>query len=222
LFILASRSSDPTSILFEAPSSTSVSVDSNASQYFGFYWTEGNRGLGWSPESIPPLKGGSSFSIPSPPAIWDSKNSSFFTPGITDAERLQGFQAGWSAIDPTDPSNERARWRLVGNAVSVPVVQWIGNRIVAAENLGASAWKWDHAGASRRRNAGVGGPAELPSYGLLGEGPRDHITSSLQSFPLLDHRSLSQRAGRGFLSRIKKSPLKVLPQFVADLETYVS
>src|SRR5262249_29417819 len=36
----------------------------------GFYWTEGNRGIGWAPNAIPTLKGGSALGIPSPPAIW--------------------------------------------------------------------------------------------------------------------------------------------------------
>jgi hypothetical protein len=32
--------------------------------------TEGNTGLGWAIDAVPPLKGGSALHIPSPPAIW--------------------------------------------------------------------------------------------------------------------------------------------------------
>jgi DNA (cytosine-5)-methyltransferase 1 len=45
----------------------------------------------------------------------------------TEAERLQGFPDGWTAIDGMSDS---ARYRMLGNAVAVPVVEWIGRRIV--------------------------------------------------------------------------------------------
>ena len=35
----------------------------------GFYWTEGNKGIGWADNAIPTLKGGSGLGIPSQPAI---------------------------------------------------------------------------------------------------------------------------------------------------------
>jgi DNA (cytosine-5)-methyltransferase 1 len=47
----------------------------------------------------------------------------------TECERLQGFPDGW-----TDGQSDSARYRQLGNAVAVPVVEWIGRRIVAAEN----------------------------------------------------------------------------------------
>ena len=37
----------------------------------GFYWTEGNGVIGWTPDPQPvPLEVRYSLSIPSPPAIW--------------------------------------------------------------------------------------------------------------------------------------------------------
>src|SRR3546814_14825996 len=71
--------------------------------------------------SVPPLKGGSGLHIPSPPAVWNVESGAIRTPGIEDAERLQGFPAGWpmAARDSQRPAS--GRWRLVGNAVSVPV-----------------------------------------------------------------------------------------------------
>jgi len=47
----------------------------------------------------------------------------------TECERLQGFPDGW-----TEGQSDSARYRQLGNAVAVPVVEWIGRRIVAAEN----------------------------------------------------------------------------------------
>lgn len=43
----------------------------------------------------------------------------------TECERLQGFPDGW-----TEPHSDSARYRMLGNAVSVPVVYWIGKRIM--------------------------------------------------------------------------------------------
>ncbi len=62
LFILGSRKVSPESILFRGAFSALFQNGQRPEQY-GFYWTEGNRGLGWSPEAVPPLKGGSALSI---------------------------------------------------------------------------------------------------------------------------------------------------------------
>ena len=45
-----------------------------------------------------------------------------------ECERLQGFPDGW-----TDGQSDSARYRQLGNAVAVPVVEWIAKRIVKAE-----------------------------------------------------------------------------------------
>ena len=42
----------------------------------------------------------------------------------TDCERLQGFPDGW-----TDGQSDSHRYKQMGNAVAVPVVQWIIDRI---------------------------------------------------------------------------------------------
>jgi DNA (cytosine-5)-methyltransferase 1 len=43
----------------------------------------------------------------------------------TECERLQGFPDGW-----TEGESDSARYRMLGNAVAVPVVEWIARRIV--------------------------------------------------------------------------------------------
>jgi site-specific DNA-cytosine methylase len=50
-----------------------------------------------------------------------------------ECERLQGFPDGW-----TDGQSDSARYRMLGNAVAVPVVQWIADRLVKLDggNLG--------------------------------------------------------------------------------------
>lgn len=44
-----------------------------------------------------------------------------------ECERLQGFPDGW-----TDGLSDSARYRTLGNAVCVPVAEWIGRRILEA------------------------------------------------------------------------------------------
>ncbi len=101
-------------------------------RHYGFYWTEGKRAIGWAPEAVPTIKGGSGLGIPSPPAIFDSSRSYAGTPTITDGERLQGFDAGWTdVLFENNPIKVGKRWHLIGNAVSVPVSDWIGRSLAS-------------------------------------------------------------------------------------------
>src|SRR5690606_11446264 len=67
--ILASLSNDPRQPLLGADAGPPPKPNL-PSHACGFYWTEGNTGLGWAVDATPPLKGGSGLHIPSPPAIW--------------------------------------------------------------------------------------------------------------------------------------------------------
>lgn len=51
-----------------------------------------------------------------------------FTP--LECERLQGFPDGW-----TEDFSDTTRYEMTGNAVSVPVAEWIGRRIIEIEKL---------------------------------------------------------------------------------------
>jgi len=54
-----------------------------------------------------------------------NKNSTVRRLTPTECERLQGFPDGW-----TDEQADSHRYKQMGNAVAVPVAQWIINRIV--------------------------------------------------------------------------------------------
>ena len=93
---------------------------------FGFYWTEGKRGLVWAVGAVP-TKGGTTFSAPCPPAVWmpgGGHGTAIVTPPIEAAEVFQGFHPGWTMAAP-----ERHRWKLVGNAVSTGVARWVGTQV---------------------------------------------------------------------------------------------
>lgn len=69
-----------------------------------------------------------------------------------EAERLQGFPDNWTmpkqSIDNLD-TLDSARYHACGNAVSVPVAEWLGHRLIA--NLGEWLLEWRSAqtGASK-------------------------------------------------------------------------
>jgi DNA (cytosine-5)-methyltransferase 1 len=50
-----------------------------------------------------------------------------------ECERLQGFPDGWTATSNGKPQSDSARYRQLGNAVAVPVVEWIARRIAAVD-----------------------------------------------------------------------------------------
>jgi DNA (cytosine-5)-methyltransferase 1 len=50
-----------------------------------------------------------------------------------ECERLQGFPDGWTAFSEGKPQSDSARYKQTGNAVAVPVVQWILERIALSE-----------------------------------------------------------------------------------------
>jgi DNA (cytosine-5)-methyltransferase 1 len=218
LYILAQLDGDPCRVLFRDFETVSEASLFTVQQY-GFYWTEGNTGLGWSKESIPPIKGGSGLSIPSPPAVWNVEDRSFVVPGIADAERLQGFPAGWTNISrKSNKFRQRQRWTLLGNAVNVPVVKWIAKGF--RHSFGSCVVIDDS--SSRRPNAGYGGPNEdAVHFRTLAEGSALGF-KTLTDFRLLEPLPLSARAATGFLNRVSNSSLRVQSSFIEDLKRYVS
>jgi DNA (cytosine-5)-methyltransferase 1 len=98
VLLLASRTEDPRDVLL-VDDAGERETGGYRDDAYGFYWTEGLRGLGWARDAIPPLKGGSTIGIPSAPAIWlpgERPGRKIVTPGIEQAERLQGFPPGWT------------------------------------------------------------------------------------------------------------------------------
>jgi DNA (cytosine-5)-methyltransferase 1 len=218
IFICACITRNPVEILFEGVHA--VAAPQNAASQIGFYWTEGNRGIGWTPNAIPPLKGGSSLSIPSPPAVWHRVEGTFSLPTIEDAERLQGFPAGWTQPAADVIGTDRVRWRLVGNAVSVPVARWLGARLSSASDA-STTQPIATAGTQRSHNAAFGGPGKATKYVQKAhEGPPESNRKTLRDFHLPNGKALSRRAANGFLSRYSKSQLTINKEFQEALRSY--
>lgn len=219
VILLASKTRDPRPVLL-GNDAGAPGPKWRGSHACGFYWTEGNTGLGWAVDSVPPLKGCSSLHIPSPPAIWFPRRHLIATPAIEDAERLQGFPAGWTATSHREPRASGKRWRMVGNAVSVPIARWLAERLTA-ELPSFEVGKLDDLPAS----------SGWPSAAWCVKGRRS--TSKVSEWPVriegehlaafLRHRvvPLSHKATSGFYARLTRSSLRYEEAFAADLAHHI-
>jgi DNA (cytosine-5)-methyltransferase 1 len=219
VFLVASRELDPASVLLADDNPLQRPRSALGTLAHGFYWTEGLSGLGWAVDSVPTLKNGSTIGIPSPPAIL-MPDGRLIKPGIRDGERLQGFDADWTA-PAEEVARASVRWSLVGSAVSVPVAEWLGKRL---ENPGA----YD---SSRDRAFSVGGKA--PRAARFDGKQRHAVEISvdpvgirpppLTSF-LIDRdgeQPLSIKATLGFLSRTRRAKLRFEPGFIQAVEHHL-
>lgn len=222
VLLVAAREADPRGILF-ADDSGEPSADRYRSDCFGFYWTEGLRGLGWASDAVPTLKGGSTVGIPSPPAVWwpdGPLGGRVVVPSVEEAERLQGLPAGWTAVAGEAEPRKGTRWKLVGNAVTVGVSTWLGKRI-------------RDPGEPRLEGGGPirdGGRWPSAAFGAAGKAwavdismwPAQEPYAHLDQVVDLPHaRPLSFRGTAGFLSRARRAKLRFAPGFLSDVEEHV-
>ncbi|QCI68998.1 DNA (cytosine-5-)-methyltransferase [Phreatobacter stygius] len=217
LFVATTTDVDPAAVLFSSDAAAHDPDTTLSTHAHGFYWTEGIRGLGWAPDAIPTLKNGSTVGIASPPAIM-LPSGEVVTPDIRDAERLQGFEAGWTE-PATTVGRASLRWSLVGNAVTVPVAKWLGEQLANPGSYDAhrdrdlaSDGRWPKAArfdGDRRRGVEIG------KFPVWRERP------ALVEFLRFDGKPLSERATRGFLSRTDRSTLRFLPDFLERLRRHL-
>jgi DNA (cytosine-5)-methyltransferase 1 len=216
VLFLASREHNPSSVLLRQqadvpPDPKPSEVDPIAT--YGFYWTEGSRGVGWTREGTPPIKGGSGLGIPSPPAVWVPAEDFIGTISIEDAERLQGFPRGW-----TDPMVQRlgaktgARWKAIGNAVSVPMAKWIGEQLLHPDSYKPDEMPWDRQSLPSAAYGCSGHFSAVAS----GPWPVSVKTELLLGFLDRPLAPLSARATSGFLSRAVRCTNVVYSQLFLD------
>lgn len=216
VLFVASLDDDPRTVLFadDAGEDEPTSFDGRAC---GFYWTEGVRGLGWAVDAIPTLKGGSTVGVPSPPAIW-MPDGRIVTPALRDAERLQGFRADWTK--PAElVSRTNFRWKLVGNAVSVPVAKWLGQRLSSPGSFELSDVRELKTGKSWPTNAWNVGEGRFTA--ALSEWPKRLSRKPLLDFLQYETKLLSPKATAGFLKRVEKGNLRFPTGFLQALRVHL-
>ena len=222
VILVASRTIDPRAVL-HVDDAGEPSDDYFRDDAFGFYWTEGSRGLGWARDATPALKNGSTLGLASPPAIWNPAGSDghrIVLPRIEDGERLQGFPVRWTRAASTRCSQKGTRWRLVGNAVTVGVARWLGRRLVNPVGRPASGDAHD-----------VDRPWPLAGYGDNGTvygvdlsmWPRRYEYKHLSQLVDLESAApLSTRATGGFHARATNSNLAFDPRFLHDVADHLT
>jgi DNA (cytosine-5)-methyltransferase 1 len=219
VILLASRTEDPRLALFGANSKEPAAAFTGQ-ELCGFYWTEGLRGLGWAVDAVPTLKGGSTIGIPSPPAIWDPGDGSITTPDMRDAERLQGFDADWTAPAlKARGVRQGHRWKLIGNAVSVPLAEWVGRRLkdpsgeLPSSTLLRRGVSWPRAAWGHNRKVYA---VDVSTF------PVTVPSTPLREFLRYPRLPLSHRAASGFLSRALVSGLRFESGFLDDVKRHIT
>ncbi|MBL8115359.1 MAG: DNA (cytosine-5-)-methyltransferase [Acidobacteria bacterium] len=215
VFLLASREEDPRAVLLVDDAGAPEEEPSGPVAY-GFYWTEGIRGLGWAVDAVPTLKGGSAIGIPSPPAIL-LPSGALVKPDVRDCERLQGFTSDWTK--PAESVSKRGRWQLVGNAVTVDVAAWIGEKLALPgvyddeDDVPLPKGRpWPRAAWGSREGRFAASVSAFPE-----RRPRTPLAEFLR-FP---KEPLSARATAGFLSRARTGSLRFPPGFLDKVERHL-
>ena len=144
------------------------------------------------------------------------------TPDIRDAERLQGFRKGWTA--PAEQAVRGSyRWKLVGNAVSVPVAEWIGEQLARPASVASLV-------LPGVRPLSVGSPWPKAAWNV-GDGrfatsvsawPCRRKRRDLHEFLVEEPKPLSPRATRGFLNRTDKSSLRFPLGFLDAVKAHLA
>ena len=219
VLVVASRTEDPRTVLF-AEDAGAYPVLDEGTVPCGFSWTEGRAGLGWAVNAVPTLKGGSAIGIPSPPAIWFRGEELLATPDIRDAERLQGFEADWTQVEVDEKLvRQGVRWKLVGNAVSVPVAEWLGGQLRSPGRYepGLSPEPWNR---SVWPNAAWGENGRVYPV-IVSEWPVRRPYTGLAEF--LEHptKPLSAKATAGFLKRAREGSLNFADGFLEAVERHL-
>jgi DNA (cytosine-5)-methyltransferase 1 len=218
VFIVASTSGDPRQVLLADERLDKSLPQVDLEHPVGFYWTEGRSGHGLTGDAIPPLKAGSALGIPSAPAVLLPSRRVAVLP-IQVAEALQGFEVDWTkALD--EAGQGRNRWRLVGNAVSVPVAEWIGRRLWAPAQYDASndrplaaGAKWPSAAWNIGHGRHVSAASAFPVDAPLGR---------LSRFDTSRWPDLSAKAVAGFIRRARASRLRYPAGFIDALDAHLA
>jgi DNA (cytosine-5)-methyltransferase 1 len=126
------------------------------------------------------------------------------TPDIRDAERLQGFPKNWT-LPAERVAKKSARWKLVGNAVSVPASAWVGRRFKKPRAPLKFATRPMH--GHRHWPTAAWNVDGVRMTVDASEWPVRYKYKSLKSFLKYEPKLLSTKATAGFLERAGRAKL---------------
>jgi DNA (cytosine-5)-methyltransferase 1 len=223
VLVVASRTEDPRAVLF-SDDAGEIPQERLADDAYGFYWTEGLRGLGWARDAVPTLKGGSTIGIPSPPGVWfidGEPGRRLLKPTIEDAEAMQGFRRGWTSSAAAEPRGHGARWKMVGNAVTVGASRWLGGRLVSPGTHDPALDRPLEAG-ERWPTAAWGEPGGRFATDVSLWPVRTRYRHLLDMMKPERADAISWRGAAGFLSRLERSTLRIDPEFMVAVKEHVA
>jgi DNA (cytosine-5)-methyltransferase 1 len=219
VFFLASLQGDPRACLLSDDAGPVTREEDWDGQAVGFYWTEGNKGLGWTVNGVPTLKRGSALGIASPPGIL-LPDGRIIKPDIRDAERLQGFPLNWTAAAKGNHDGRKTRrWGLVGNAVSVDVAEWLGRKLRRpkeyvpwhdAELKPGTMWPRAAWSMGKQRHT-----SDASAW------PVRRTVTPLDEFLRFEGELLSEKATRGFYERARASRLNIPDGFLEQVARHL-
>lgn len=223
VILIMSKHYDPSQALFPdgyvEPHVNDAVGDVDKRFDYGFYWTEGKRGLGWTRNAVPTIKGGSGIGIPSPPAIWRPTTNEFGTPTIRDAERLFGYPADWTVVAGAVTNKKGARWKLVGNTVCLPMVDWVCEQLSNPRGMGAECNEIERAARPPRAAFGKKGRRWAVDVSTW---PIDSRPVALRKYLSEALSPLSLRAAMGFQSRARDTrTIRFAAGFLDGLSSYI-
>jgi DNA (cytosine-5)-methyltransferase 1 len=218
VYLVASRTVDPTAVLLADDLPLERPPSALGERPHGFYWTEGLGGLGWAVDAVPTLKNGSTIGIASPPAVL-MPDGRILKIGIRAGEQLQGFEPDWTA-PAQEVAPASARWGLVGSAVSVPVAEWLGRRLVSPGRYDVER---DRPFAELGRAPRAARFDGRKRYRVdISADPLGIRPSPLADAMRLDEAVLlSVKATAGFLGRTRRARLRFVPGFIAAVERHL-
>lgn len=214
VYFVAGRDMDPRTVLFADETPVRISPKADLNNPLGFYWTEGRSGIGLTVDGIPPLKVGSALGIPSAPAVL-FPDGEVLMPSLETCERLQGFASGWTTVANDCSAGKGSKWRMVGNAASVPVARWVAERIKSP----GAVLDFERVSLSERRrwpdaawNVGEGRVGIVVS-----DKPISMMKPSISELRDPTWTRLSDRALNGFIGRAAEGGLQMPEGFLEAL-----
>lgn len=205
VIFVASLHGDPACVLFADEGQSNLPSSGDA---YGFYWNMGERGVGWAVDVVPPIKG-------IDPSLWIPGGKEPLVRLTPHAgEVLQGFPRGWTDGSESALRRTRERWRLIGNAIPVPIAQWVARGIINPRDICVDSQlqqgKWTA--------AGQGGPG-LPTLATkASQFPLESRARPILSFiEDGDLEPMTPRAANGFYTRYKRGSLKLDSDFLTDV-----